>query len=134
MSLLPRVPHVGRPHIDQRHETLLSRIIHRIEGQRLARRADQNTLSNSKSEHFCSDSGRRQEQPNHWRHNRPEKGKSMRTAQASLRIDPTASQTACPECGNEMRLVSISPDKPGYDLRIFECVDCDQTVTNSVQI
>jgi uncharacterized protein (UPF0212 family) len=30
----------------------------------------------------------------------------------------------CPGCGNPMRLARIEPDKPGFDLRIFECPKC----------
>jgi|RhiMetdeSRZDD1v2_1073273.scaffolds.fasta_scaffold1406557_2 hypothetical protein len=34
----------------------------------------------------------------------------------------------CPECGTLMRLSRIEPtERPGYDLRVFECQGCDKT-------
>jgi hypothetical protein len=30
----------------------------------------------------------------------------------------------CPGCGKPMRLARIEPDKPGFDLRTFECAKC----------
>jgi len=29
------------------------------------------------------------------------------------------------ECGAKMTLARIEPDKPGYDLRTFECTKCN---------
>jgi hypothetical protein len=31
----------------------------------------------------------------------------------------------CPRCGKPMRLTCIEPDKPGFDLRSFECAKCN---------
>jgi hypothetical protein len=31
----------------------------------------------------------------------------------------------CSECGKPMRLACIEPDKPGFDLRTFECAQCN---------
>ncbi len=30
----------------------------------------------------------------------------------------------CSGCGKPRRLARIEPDKPGFDLRIFECAKC----------
>jgi ssDNA-binding Zn-finger/Zn-ribbon topoisomerase 1 len=30
----------------------------------------------------------------------------------------------CPKCGTQMQLARIEPDKPGYDLRNYECPAC----------
>jgi hypothetical protein len=30
----------------------------------------------------------------------------------------------CSGCGKPMRLARIEPDKPGFDLRTFECAKC----------
>jgi hypothetical protein len=31
----------------------------------------------------------------------------------------------CSKCGKSMRLTRIEPAAPGYDLRIFECLECE---------
>ena len=31
----------------------------------------------------------------------------------------------CSGCGRPMRLACIEPDKPGFDLRTFECAKCN---------
>lgn len=31
---------------------------------------------------------------------------------------------SCPKCGIQMRLSRIEPDKPGHDLRNYECPAC----------
>ncbi len=42
-------------------------------------------------------------------------------------------QTACSECGSPMDLTRIEPDKPGHDLRTFECPQCQHSETIVVQ-
>jgi hypothetical protein len=31
----------------------------------------------------------------------------------------------CSRCGKPMRLACVEPDKPGFDLRTFECAKCN---------
>ena len=38
----------------------------------------------------------------------------------------------CPHCQARMRLEGISPAPPGYDLRTFECAQCDRISTRLV--
>jgi hypothetical protein len=40
----------------------------------------------------------------------------------------------CSECGKPMRLACIEPDKPGFDLRTFECAKCSTGRTFRVAI
>jgi predicted Zn finger-like uncharacterized protein len=39
----------------------------------------------------------------------------------------------CPNCGAQMWLARISPDKPGRDERTFECPQCNHSVTEIVK-
>ena len=34
---------------------------------------------------------------------------------------------ACPRCGKPMRMSSIEPGSPGFDMRTFECAKCETT-------
>jgi hypothetical protein len=34
-------------------------------------------------------------------------------------------ESPCTKCGAKMTLARIEPDKPGYDLRAFECTKCN---------
>jgi len=36
-------------------------------------------------------------------------------------------QRPCPHCGLKMMLARIEPSRPGFDLRTFECRECDYT-------
>jgi hypothetical protein len=50
---------------------------------------------------------------------------------------PSGLQIELPECGlcsNRMKLTRISPGPPGFDLRNFECIVCDRTVTMTVEL
>jgi hypothetical protein len=38
----------------------------------------------------------------------------------------------CSKCSRPMRLSSIEPSKPGFDIRTFECERCHKTVQYSV--
>jgi len=33
----------------------------------------------------------------------------------------------CPVCGTKMHLARIEPDKPGHEIRTFECPKCDHS-------
>ena len=39
----------------------------------------------------------------------------------------------CPHCGAKMMLALIEPDRPGYDVRTFECRPCDYAESNVVK-
>lgn len=39
----------------------------------------------------------------------------------------------CPECRRPMWLARITPDKPDYDQRTFECPQCDHSITEVVK-
>ena len=39
----------------------------------------------------------------------------------------------CTECGQPMYLTRIEPDKPGHDLRHFECALCGHSTSQVVQ-
>ena len=39
-----------------------------------------------------------------------------------------------PNCGKPMRLARTEPAAPGYDVRIFECPECNTTGSFSVAI
>jgi len=41
---------------------------------------------------------------------------------------------SCPRCGTRMVLVSIFPNKPGGDQRIYECPRCEHEVTENFQL
>jgi hypothetical protein len=40
----------------------------------------------------------------------------------------------CSGCGKPMRLACVEPDKPGFDLRTFECAKCNIGTTFLVAI
>jgi hypothetical protein len=40
----------------------------------------------------------------------------------------------CSGCGKPMRLACVEPDKPGFDLRTFECAKCNTGTTFLVAI
>ena len=56
-------------------------------------------------------------------------------------VDPTAiysrAETGilpCSKCGKPMRLARIEPAAAGYDVRTFECPECNTTRSFSVRI
>ena len=44
----------------------------------------------------------------------------------------SAHPTACPECGAQMLLVRILPDRPGYEKRTYACPWCPQQEVTEV--
>jgi DNA-directed RNA polymerase subunit M/transcription elongation factor TFIIS len=46
---------------------------------------------------------------------------------------PIILRPACPKCSTQMHLARIEPEKPGYDLRTFECPRCQHSETVVVQ-
>jgi len=43
------------------------------------------------------------------------------------------SQPLCLKCGAGMWLASLEPDRPGYDMRSFECSKCEVAFTETVK-
>jgi predicted RNA-binding Zn-ribbon protein involved in translation (DUF1610 family) len=39
----------------------------------------------------------------------------------------------CKTCGTKVFLIRIEPDKPGHDLRTFQCPECGQIETTVVK-
>ena len=39
----------------------------------------------------------------------------------------------CEHCGSIMLLTKIEPDKPGYDRRTFDCIECNYTIVEIVK-
>jgi len=35
----------------------------------------------------------------------------------------------CPKCSTEMRLFGIESDRPGFELRTFQCSNCQRILT-----
>jgi hypothetical protein len=48
---------------------------------------------------------------------------------ARTEISRSASAPVCFVCGTQTLLVRISPDKPGYDQRTYECPWCPHKMT-----
>jgi hypothetical protein len=46
------------------------------------------------------------------------------TQQYTPENSPIIARPACPTCTAQMYLARIEPEKPGYDLRTFECPMC----------
>lgn len=40
-----------------------------------------------------------------------------------------AKRPSCPNCGTEMMISRIEPDKPDHDMRTFECPKCNHDVS-----
>ena len=47
----------------------------------------------------------------------------------TLKLDPPE----CPHCGTQMWLAQITPAKPDHDERMFECPECDHSLTEIVR-
>jgi hypothetical protein len=45
----------------------------------------------------------------------------------------TIAHPECPECGGEMWLARIEPDRPDHDRRTFECQTCLKVVIKIVK-
>ena len=49
----------------------------------------------------------------------------MTLSEYTLENSPIIARPDCPECTAQMYLARIEPDKPGFDLRTFECSKCN---------
>jgi hypothetical protein len=53
----------------------------------------------------------------------------MTLAEYTLESSPIAVRPECPTCTAQMYLARIEPEKPGFDLRTFECPRCQHLET-----
>jgi DNA polymerase III alpha subunit (gram-positive type) len=58
----------------------------------------------------------------------------MTFSEYTLETTPMVEGPACPECLVLMYLVLIEAEKPGFDLRTFECPRCQHVETVVVEI
>jgi hypothetical protein len=57
----------------------------------------------------------------------------MRFSEYTLENAPIMARPDCPKCTTQMHLARIAPEKPGFDLRTFECPRCQHVETTVVQ-
>jgi len=57
----------------------------------------------------------------------------MTFAEYTLENTPIAARPECPKCSAQMYLARIELEKPGFDLRSFECPRCRHVETAVVQ-
>jgi hypothetical protein len=55
----------------------------------------------------------------------------MTFSEYTLENSPSTARPECPDC--TMYLARIEPDKPGHDLRTFECPRCQNAVRTVVE-
>jgi ribosomal protein S27AE len=48
----------------------------------------------------------------------------MMLSEYALENRPIIVRPACPRCSAQMYLARVEPEKPGFDLRTFECPRC----------
>ena len=52
----------------------------------------------------------------------------MTYSEYTLENQPMSVRPDCPDCMVPMYLARVTPDKPGFDLRTFECPRCQNTL------
>jgi hypothetical protein len=57
----------------------------------------------------------------------------MTFSEYTLANAPINARAECPTCTAHMYLARIEPEKPGYDLRTFECPRCQHIETAVVK-
>jgi len=57
----------------------------------------------------------------------------MTFSEYTLENAPINARPECPECSALMYLALIEPEKPGFDLRTFECPRCQHVETVVVE-
>ena len=57
----------------------------------------------------------------------------MTFSEYTLENTPINVRSECPRCSAQMYLARIEPEKPGYDLRTFECPMCQHVESAVVQ-
>jgi transcriptional regulator NrdR family protein len=58
----------------------------------------------------------------------------MRFSEYTLENTPINERPECPECSALIYLAMIEPEKPGFDLRTFECPRCQHAKTVVVEL
>jgi hypothetical protein len=53
----------------------------------------------------------------------------MTLSEYTLENTPINARPDCPQCAAQMYLARIVPEKPGFDLRTFECPLCEHSET-----
>jgi hypothetical protein len=68
------------------------------------------------------------------RYSRLQTGESKMTfTEYTLDNTPINARPDCPQCAAQMYLARIEPEKPGHDLRTFECPRCQHVETAVVK-
>ena len=57
----------------------------------------------------------------------------MTFSEYTLENTPISARPDCPQCSAQMYLARIEPEKPGHDLRTFECPRCQHVETAVVK-
>ena len=52
----------------------------------------------------------------------------------TLENAPINERPDCPECSAQMYLAIVEPEKPGFDLRTFECPRCQHVEAVTVEV
>lgn len=58
----------------------------------------------------------------------------MTFSEYTLENSPITARPECPDCTVPMYLARITPEKPGYDLRTFECPRCQNSLRVPVKL
>jgi hypothetical protein len=53
----------------------------------------------------------------------------MTFSEYTLENTPISARPACPKCSTQMYLACIAIERPGFDLRTFECPRCQHVET-----
>jgi DNA polymerase III alpha subunit (gram-positive type) len=57
----------------------------------------------------------------------------MTFSEYTLENTPMTARPDCPKCTAQMYLARIQPEKPGFDLRTFDCPRCQHVESTVVQ-
>jgi hypothetical protein len=53
----------------------------------------------------------------------------MHASQPTIQTKSPIARRSCPICGKDMRVTRITPERPGFERRTFECATCrDETI------
>jgi transcription elongation factor Elf1 len=53
----------------------------------------------------------------------------MNASQPTIQTKFAIARRSCPICGKDMRITRITPERPGFEQRTFECATCgDETI------
>jgi ribosomal protein S27AE len=57
----------------------------------------------------------------------------MTFSEYTLENSPNTGRPECPKCTTQIYLAGIEPEKPGFELRAYECPRCQHVKTTVVQ-